>query len=195
MLDKILTRAKGILTDPAGTFREAQADDQNFIAAYIAVIVLVNTILSYAAALAGYLPPGWETSSPGIPMMLVSLVLVPVLGIIGILVASLWIHLWVYVCGGRRAHARTFIATAFSGTPTMLFGWIPFIGPAFGLWSLVLLVFGIRECQEIDSQRAALAVLIAVLPFFSAGVLALLSPQTFSLGTFPFGPGFRIVGN
>lgn len=193
MLDTIVSRAKGILAAPVVTFREARTDDQNLIAAYIAVFILLNTILSYAAAMAGFLPAGWEAPSPGIPMMLVSLVIAPIFGIIGFLFVSLWIHLWVYVCGGRNPHARTFIATAYSSTPAMLFGWMPFIGPVFALWSLVLLVFGVRECQEMSTQRAILAVLIATLPFIIAAVLSLLFPQTFSPGTGPFGTGFLVV--
>lgn len=193
MLDTIISRAKGILAAPDETFREARADDQNLIAAYIAAIVFVNTILSYAAAMAGFLPPGWETSSPGIPMMLISLIIMPIFGIIGFLIASLWLHLWVYVCGGRKPHARTFIATAYSSTPVMLLGWIPVIGPVFALWMLVLLVLGLRECQEMSTQRAILAVFIAILPVIIEGALVLLSPQTFSAGAWPFGPGLRIA--
>lgn len=193
MAGTIFSRAKGILRDPVGTFREAREDGQSFVAAYIAVLILVNTVLAYAAAAAGFLPAGMDKSALEIPLVVFNIIPAPVLGIIGILIASLWIHLWVYVCGGTKAHIRTFIATAYSSTPAMLFGWIPVIGQVFSLWTLVLLVYGVRECQEMSLQKSILVVVITVTPFIVAAALVLLFPHTFSPGTGPFGSGFLTV--
>jgi len=59
-------------------------------------------------------------------------------------------------------HGSTFGRT-YAGTPGQILGWIPLIGFIAGLWSLVLIVLGIRELQEISTGKAILAVAIAVI--------------------------------
>ena len=84
-------------------------------------------------------------------------------GIIFTLVASAWIHLWVYLLGGRKGIMQTFKAIVYGNTPRLLLGWIPFIGIVFMLWSLILGILGIRELQAIGTGKAILAVAIAVI--------------------------------
>jgi hypothetical protein len=84
-------------------------------------------------------------------------------GFAGILVFGAWLHLWVYIFGGRRGIWQTIKAVMYGDTPFLLFGWIPFIGFVFTLWSLVLGIFGIQELQELSSLKATLAVALAVM--------------------------------
>jgi len=79
------------------------------------------------------------------------------------LLFAAWLHLWVYLLGGRKGIMQTFKAIIYAHTPRLLLGWIPVIGFIFMLWSLVLGVLGIRELQEISTGKAILAVVIAII--------------------------------
>ena len=180
MPDTIISRIRGMLTRPVETFREAKDDPQKDVMTCLFILFMFSTLMGLLVAAAGFGPAG-RNELPPVLLMVASLVIVPFLGIIGYLLISLWIHLWVWVFGGRQQSRRTFNALAFSSTPHLLFGWIPFIGPVFSLWSLVLLVFGVRECQEMTMQRAVLVVFVAILPVIVLIALTFIMPGTFSL--------------
>ena len=80
-----------------------------------------------------------------------------------VFIGAAWLHLFVYLLGGRKGYIRTLKAVTFGSTLSMLFGWIPFVGILAGIWSLVLEVLGIWELQEMTTARAALAVILAIL--------------------------------
>ena len=84
-------------------------------------------------------------------------------GFVGALIFGAWLHLWVYIFGGRLGIWQTIKTVMYGSTPSLLFGWIPFIGFVFTLWSLVLGILGISELQEISSLKATLAVALAVM--------------------------------
>jgi hypothetical protein len=84
-------------------------------------------------------------------------------GFICTLIFAAWLHLWVYLLGGREGIMQTFKAIIYGNTPRLILGWIPFIGFIFALWSLVLGILGVRELQEISSGKAILAFAIAIM--------------------------------
>jgi hypothetical protein len=87
-----------------------------------------------------------------------------VLGIIGVFIVGAWLHLFVYLLGGRQGYGQTVKALMYGSTPLMLIGWIPIIGPVIGgIWSLVLDVLGIRELHQVSTARAVAAVALAFL--------------------------------
>ncbi len=164
MCTTIVTRAKGMLTDPVGTFRSARNDDFASVCWYILVLYLVNAVCTVCLAAAGFRPAGLGTPAPeGMAPVIALILLIPIGGILGLFLGSVWIHLWVLLAGGKEPLDSTVRATAYSSTPSALFGWIPLIGIIFLLWSLVLLVIGIREYQELSTERALLVVAAAVL--------------------------------
>jgi len=105
------------------------------------------------------------------------IVIVAVMMITGALlflfIGAAWLHLWVYLFGGRRGYRETLKALAFGDTPALLLGWIPLVGMLAGIWSLVLFVLGVRELQDIPTNRALGAVILAVMiPLLILVVLA-----------------------
>lgn len=96
-------------------------------------------------------------------LAVVLLVSVIIGGLIGILVGSGWMHIWVYLCGGRKGVGQTVKAMAYGSTPSLLLGWIPFVGIIFGIWSIVVSIIGIRELHEISTGRAVLAYLLGAI--------------------------------
>jgi hypothetical protein len=180
MPDTLFSRIRGMLTRPVGTFREAKDDPQKDVVTYLFILFMFSTLMGMLTAAAGFGPAG-QNRTLDILTLVASVVIIPVLSILGYMLIGLWIHLWVWVFGGRQQSMRTFNALAYSSTPSLLFGWIPFIGPVFSLWALVLLVPGIRECQDMTMQRAVLVVFFSVLPIIVLLALTVLMPGTFSL--------------
>jgi hypothetical protein len=89
-----------------------------------------------------------------------------------IFVGSAITHLCVMIVGGnKKGFEATFraLAYAFGGN---LFGLIPFIGGTIGgIYSLVLMIFGIREGHGISTGKAVLAVLLPVIVVVGLGIL------------------------
>ncbi len=83
-----------------------------------------------------------------------------------VFIGAAWLHLFVYLLGGRKGYVQTLKAVTFGSTPSLLFGWIPFIGLLAGIWTLVLEILGVRELQEITTARAVPAVILAILVIF-----------------------------
>jgi hypothetical protein len=84
-------------------------------------------------------------------------------GLVGIFVGSLWMHIWVYVCGGRKGVGQTIKSMAYGYVPTFLFGWIPFVGVIFTIWTLAVQIIGFRQLHEISTGRAVLAYLLGAI--------------------------------
>jgi hypothetical protein len=105
---------------------------------------------------------GWVTGLAGLTAVIL-LIFVIISGLIGILVGSGWMHIWVYICGGRKGVGQTIKAMAYGSTPSLVLGWIPFIGIIFSIWSIVVSIIGIRQLHEISTGRAVLAYLLGAI--------------------------------
>ena len=162
MIQDMIEKGKGFLLDPVNAFRQAVADEPGTVLPYFAVLLLLNAILSalLAGAMIGTMPVPGMTEPPG-AVAVFFMILVG--GFIGTLIFGAWLHLFVYILGGRRGIWQTLKAVMYGHTPFLLFGWIPFLGFLFTFWSLVLGILGIRELQEMSSLKAILAVALAVM--------------------------------
>ena len=108
--------------------------------------------------------------APGSPV--VSIVLAPVWGAIGIFVAAAIQQLLVRLVVGTRnsGYGATFRVASYTQV-TGLVNWIPIVGPLLALYGVYLAVVGIREVHETTTGKAALVILI---PFVVALLVALL---------------------
>jgi len=175
MIDLLIERLKGFLLDPVETFRKIRNDDSRVLLVYFGALFLLNAILSVLIGLffgVGnmLLPSGMSLGSTA---WLTGFFIIMIYSVIFILLLSVWIHLWVYLFGGRKGIMQTFKAILYGDTPNLLLGWIPFIGIIFTLWSLVLGVMGIRELQEISTRNAVLAVTIAIITLLIPVILVI----------------------
>jgi len=82
--------------------------------------------------------------------------------LVGIFVLGLVAHVFVLLMGGKKGVEQTIKTTMYASTPALLLGWIPFVSIIGFIWSLVLLVLGIKENQEMTIGNAALVVLIPI---------------------------------
>jgi hypothetical protein len=86
------------------------------------------------------------------------------IGIIYIFMAGIWLHLWVYVVGGRKGVDQTIKAMMYGFTPVLI-AWIPivFIQVIASIWMMFLTGIGIWQLHEIPTSRAIIACTIAYL--------------------------------
>ena len=150
--------------DPADAFRQAKDDGPNAVLPYFALLLLLYAVISavlLSVFMIGTRPvPGLVSGGISGAIVFFSILIG---GFVGALIFGAWLHLWVYIFGGRLGIWQTIKTVMYGSTPSLLFGWIPFIGFVFTLWSLVLGILGISEWQEISSLKATLAVALAVM--------------------------------
>ena len=165
MIGTLAEKMKGFLLDPVETFRQSRTDAPVGVFIYLGALLLINAVFSALVAVAvGFgntQALAGMTGGMSAPVVVFFLVLVG--GFIFTLIGAAWVHLWAYLFGGRRGIMQTVNAIIYAGTPGQILGWIPLIGFIAGLWSLVLIVLGIRELQELSTGKAILAVAIAVI--------------------------------
>jgi hypothetical protein len=173
LTDKIV----GFIVRPVETFRAVREEELAPPTVYYLVLLIINAILTAIVAYLGY---GAATNNPpGIGAFIAGLIAAFILGIIGLILWSVFLHIGAKIMGGRGEFADSYKSALYSQTPNLLLGWIPIIGIIFWLWSIVLLFLGVRELHEMETVRAVIAVVIAVVLFIIviaiiAAILALI---------------------
>jgi len=164
----IIATIKGVILNPAETFRASRDDTADAVFAYLGVLLLFNAIMSaawmlmYSWIISGYpirVPDMWIPVTIFLSISIYSIIY----WIIFILLAGAWIHLWVYILGGRNGIMPTMKAFMYGMTPWLLFGWIPVIGILFAVWSFLLDMLGIRELAGLSTGRAARSMIVSLL--------------------------------
>lgn len=165
---------KGFLLSPTETFRKVRPADLGETLKYYLILVVIYTILSViislivissAWAVIAALFPALGLSAPmvaGLGIILVAIILIFV-HLLLLFIGAAWVHVWVWLLGGRKGYMMTLKALAYGDTPYLLFGWIPFIGIFGALWSFILWIIGVKELHEISTGRAAAAVILAAI--------------------------------
>ncbi len=164
MIDAIIAKVKGFIVSPVESFQAARADGTDVAAPYLIALLLVHAIMTAIISFIGISVMGMFTHMmPRFAMPVVIFFGVLIGGAVLTILFSLWLHLWVYLLGGRKGLLETAKAVIYGSTPGMLLGWIPFVGFLFCLWSIVLQIIGVRELQEMSSGKALIAMIIAVM--------------------------------
>ncbi|RLG18002.1 hypothetical protein DRN75_02740, partial [Nanoarchaeota archaeon] len=81
--------------------------------------------------------------------------------LLNLFIGGAWLHLWVYVLGGKQGIKQTWKAMIYASTPSLLLGWIPFINIFTGLWSFILTLLFIGDMQKIGWPKTLLAIILA----------------------------------
>jgi hypothetical protein len=165
--------AKGMLLSPVETFRKVKPADLGDALKYYLILLLINTVLSVIISLVAF-SSMWAASSSifeslGITVpaaagfgIIVFAILMIFVSIFVLFIAAAWLHLWVYILGGRKGYIATLKAIAYGETPALLIGWIPVIGIIGLIWSFILSILGVRELHGMSTVRAAAAVILAL---------------------------------
>jgi hypothetical protein len=209
MLDMIIPKIKGFLFNPVEAFQASRGDETRAVLSYYGVLLLFCAVLLAAIELVLFIlefillasmasttgvSSGLSAGSAlgmGFLMPVIAFFEVLICGSLLMLIFSLWTHLWVYLLGGRKGFLQTLHVVLYSMTPSLLLGWIPLIGILAFIWTICLMVFGIRELQEIGDGRAVMVVFISVvIPIIILVVLLVLAMVYLaSIGGIPLSTG------
>jgi len=165
---------KGFLLTPVKTFRTVRDTDLGDSLKYYLILLAINAVLSAIVSLAMASAVRTTITSiftqAGIPLPAVTgagvigiALMMIIVQFVLVFIGAAWLHVFVWLLGGRRGYLQTLKAIIFGSTPTMLFGWIPFIGFLAGLWSLVLGIFGLQELQNMTTLKAVLVIFFSVM--------------------------------
>lgn len=166
-------KMKGFLLKPSQTFNackdESLGEAIKYFVYFYVIVALISIPLSLnSKELASFL--GLETYGIGGIFILFAL-------IIGILIEGAFTHIGVYLFGGRKGINQTIKAVFYSTAILILFfivieffKQIPYNNniPLFiidiseiiaGIWTLVLIILGVRQLHEITTLRATMGVL------------------------------------
>jgi hypothetical protein len=186
-----------VLSDPVGSFldvvRRVVVQPASFFAAmprrgpllnplvFALICIVISTILSALVVLLGVqenpgFNPNPQTALPSVytpGSALASIVLAPILGAIGLLIAAAVQQLLVRLIVGANnsGFGATFRVASYTQV-TGLVNWIPIIGPLLSLYGIYLAIVGIREAHSTTTGKAALVILI---PFAVVLVIVLIA--------------------
>jgi len=200
----IVEKIKGFLFSPSETFDASKEDTLGDAFKYYIILLLIPALLSAVIAavalslfagffgrmLPGFMPALLALAGAGAAVAFIAVfIYMLIAGAIGVLIGGLWLHIWVYLVGGRKGLTQTFKALMYGATPSLLLGWIPVIGFLAAIWALIVEIIGIRQLHEISTGKAVAAVILAIIiPLIVLLVLfVILRPAM--MPTMPYGHG------
>lgn len=174
----ILGRIRRFLFQPSKEFAASKEDTLTDAFKYyvplLAVLALILAIVVtiVVTALVSKLGLSELTLMPGLPELSKiapllgagAFVGIIAVGIIAALYIAVWLHIWVYLFGGRKGLKQTVKVITYGATPCLLLGWVP--GPNIiiaPIWSLLLAINGVTELHELSPGMAILAIILAIL--------------------------------
>lgn len=170
-IDKVI----GFLIEPTKTFNTLK--DSSFFEALLYNIILAivySALLSLSVAffriegiiigpMMGVLAQSLTASGEGIMGASVNFIVLLIAWIILIIITWMFIHISVCIMGGEKGFTQTYKAYIYGITPVFLFGWIPNVSIISGIWSVVIIILGIRELHELTINRAIISLIMAFL--------------------------------
>jgi len=178
-VDELLDVYKGVLTQPSEFFEsEDRRDGFGFSLKFAAVNLAISAVLSTVSVVAfGAASSALSETGLGIGVGLIAaftLIGSPILGLIGLLISSGIIHIFVSLLGGEHGYSETLSAMEYATAVqplTAVFSLIPILGSLvnFVIWiyAIFLQTKGIENFQEMSTGRALAAVLLPVLIVFA----------------------------
>jgi hypothetical protein len=178
-----IEKVKGFILEPIETFQKVKDEETGEALRFFIIWLLIVSALSaiffsiIGITILSTMPQTEELAmldsfigvGGGIIIAIFMFVFMVIFGVITIFIGAGIIHLGVLIVGGKNGYHQTLKSLIYGGTPSYLFGWIPFIGTIGSIWSLILAIFGIKELQEISTGKAIIAVL---LPFIILSAIA-----------------------
>ena len=163
---KYIYKAIDFLKTPAKGFDSIKGEKLGEAFKFMLVVAIVLAVLN--GIVSGLMGTYVSTLFPGMEGMLPVLIVGAIVGgyigiIIFLTVWGLWLHLWAYIFGARKGFEQTMKSVYYGYSPAYLLGWIPVISIIFTVWSLVLQWMGLKKLQGLETGKAALAMIIAII--------------------------------
>lgn len=175
MVLSIVARVKGFLFSPSLTFDASKDDTLGDAFTYFLIILAIYAILAAIIVTVAFsliarmlesfnLPLAMPLGAAMGPVVGVALFITALIGgIIGVFVWGFWLHLWVFLLGGRNGVVQTLKAVIYGSTPYLILGWIPLINVITVIWTLIVEVIGLRKLHGFSTGKAVLAMLLAII--------------------------------
>lgn len=148
---------------------------------YYAILSLINLVVTLIEIFSGlsYL------SSYGAGLGIATPIAVYLVGLVGSFIGAGILHIFISLLGGKQGFYNTYKAAIYASTPSLLLGWIPYVGVIIGIYSLYLLVKGVSILQKMTMKRAFVAAVL--IPVVIAILIAAISAGLiyFYLGSVP----------
>jgi len=170
-------KVKGFLLSPVETFQKVKDEDLGPLMKYFVILTLIFSILmavimiGLSSAMLSLLPvklPFMAGAAAGGLTAVVTFITLLISLLIGLFIGAAIVHIFVYLLGGKKGYTQTVKAMGYGMTPSLLLGWIPFIGIIVSIWALIVEIIGVRELQEMSTGKAVLAV---ILPGIIIGII------------------------
>lgn len=169
MRESVPNKIRGFLFTPTLSFRRVKEEPVRDTVVYVVILAAFYAVMSaILTALDVFVHP-FAFASQGRAMVVEPLLLVAatvavlVFSLAAAALLGLWLHVFVYIAGGRKGVWQTEKAVFYALTPAFILGWIPVIGLIVGIiWSVVIGIAGIRELHGLSDARAAVAVVLSV---------------------------------
>lgn len=198
MAPGFIDNVKGFLLDPTDTLiahkNESLGDALRYFIIFLVIYgvmtgvmlgLMMSMIGGLAGASAGLGPLGVSglAAIGTLGTIIGTIIFVIIVGVIALFIDGIFLHIFIWIAGGRKGVSTTLRAVIYSATPSLLFGWIPLIGILAVFWSIALEILAIKELHEISTTRAFIAVflpaiILAVLAFFFLAALVAATPAT-----------------
>ncbi len=166
MTENVTKKVKGFLLKPSETFRATQAESLNSAFQYYVILAIIMSVLLFiviaaSVGIAMYTSPvtaalgsaGIGAVGAFIKFLETYVLFLPyvvfMLLLFGIFLSGFDYHIFVLLFGGKKGLVQTMKTVMYASTPALLLGWIPFVSIIGTIWSVILIIIGIRENQEI----------------------------------------------
>ncbi len=81
-------------------------------------------------------------------------------------VSAFLLMMWIRIFGGKWKYENAYKLKVYSNAPYYVFGWIPFIGGLFLIYSLILLIIGTKQIFKFSTLKATLIYVIPLIIIF-----------------------------
>lgn len=197
-----IEKVKGFILEPTETFQKVKDEEVGEALRFFIIWLLIVSALSaiffsiIGITILSTMPQTDELAmfdsfigaGGGIVIAIFMFIFMLIFGVITIFIGAGIIHLGVLIVGGKNKYHQTLKSLIYGGTPSYLFGWIPFIGTIGSIWSLILSIFGIKELHEISTGKAIIAVLLPVIILSAIASFFVLAVFLSGLSQFPLPP-------
>jgi len=171
-MQDIINRAKAVMRQPRKFFKSLKESGVKPAFRYFAILSAVQLVLSLVISTSFHikgtgLGDTFANLSPqaSLSFLVLSLALGYVLGLGLSFVWAGILHLYIRLCGGKQIYSKTYQLSTYASTPSLLLGWIPFVGFIASIGSLVLLIVGTQEVHKVSKKKAILMYVIPVALF------------------------------
>jgi hypothetical protein len=182
MSNHIGEKVKGFLLHPSETFRATRAETLTSAYQYYVILLIIFSVLLAIVVSVSVGATYWSSSvttiaSSGLlgstgsgivkaftAFLVTYLLFLPyflfVFMLFAIFISGFYYHVFVILFGGQKGLTQTVKTVMYASTPALLLGWIPFVSIIGSVWTVILIIIGVRENQEMTTGRAVLVVLV-----------------------------------